>query len=60
MAEVVVLGVVLRGCVGFHPILCRLCGCCGWVGVCVGGCIGSDCGTMLGRKSLRGRMLCLV
>ena len=54
------MGVVLKGCAGFHPILCRLCGSCGCIGVWVGECIGSECGAMLGQKSLRGRRLCLV
>ncbi len=59
---VTLVGVVLRGCVGFHPRLCKLCGSCGCVVVCVGGggCTGSDCGMMSGQKSLRGRMLRLV
>ncbi len=51
---------MLRGCVGFHPRLCRLCGSCGCVVVWVGGCTGSDCDMMPGQKSLRGRRLCMV
>ena len=54
------MSVVLKGCVGFHPILCRLCGSCGCVVVWVGESTESDFGMMLGKKSLRGRRLCLV
>ncbi len=54
------VGAVWRGCVGFHPMLCKLCGSCGCVVVCVGGYTGSDCGMISGQKSLRGRRLCLV
>ena len=36
-AGAILVGVVLGGCVGFHPMLCRLCGSCSCVGVWVGG-----------------------
>ncbi len=59
-SKVIVVGVVLRGCVGFHPRLCGMCGsrCC--VIVWVGECIESDCSMMSSQKSLRGRRLCLL
>ncbi len=56
----IVVGVMSRDCVGFHPRLIRLCGNWGCVRVGVGRCTWSDCGMMPGKKSLIERSFCVV
>ena len=56
----VVVEVGLGGRVVFHPRLWRLCGGWGCVRVDLWRCIGSECGRMLGKKSLNGRSLYVV